>query len=81
MDLKDLEAYILQYQHLPAIPTEKEVLQNGQNIGEINQKLLQKIEELTLYIIQQDKQIDALAQSNRLLTELAEKVAQLEKKQ
>ncbi|MBE8727455.1 hypothetical protein [Flavobacterium hungaricum] len=42
---------------LENIPSENEVLQNGINLGEMNAKLLQKIEELTLYLIDQSKQI------------------------
>ncbi|MCG8409732.1 MAG: hypothetical protein MI739_00420, partial [Bacteroidales bacterium] len=45
--------------HLPEIPTTKEVAEQGVAVGEMNAKLLQKIEELTLYIIKQDKRIEA----------------------
>jgi hypothetical protein len=37
-----------------------EAIDNGQDIGEMNRVLLQKVEELTLYLIQQQKEIDAL---------------------
>ena len=53
--LEDLESYIAQNKHLPDIPSESEVKENGINLGEINAKLLQKIEELTLYVIEQNK--------------------------
>ncbi|HET7733474.1 MAG TPA: hypothetical protein VFK73_06515, partial [Paludibacter sp.] len=46
--------------HLPNIPTAQEVKENGTNIATIQSKLLQKIEELTLYIIDQDKKIELL---------------------
>ena len=46
--------------HLPGIPSAEEVIENGVNLGEMNQKLLQKIEELTLYVIEQQKQINDL---------------------
>ena len=42
------------------MPSESEVKENGVNIGEIQVKLLQKIEELTLYLIQQDNMIQEL---------------------
>lgn len=56
----DVEKYIEENHHLPEVPSEKEVLANGQNLGEMNAILLKKIEELTLYIIDQQKEIDAL---------------------
>jgi len=52
MDLKEVSTYIAKNQHLPNIPTETEVKENGINLGEMNAKLLEKIEELTLYQIQ-----------------------------
>lgn len=58
--LKDVESHIKAHKHLPGIPTEAEVKKNGANLGEMNVKLLQKIEELTLYVIQQNKEIEAL---------------------
>lgn len=58
--LADLERFIQQNRHLPGIPSEKEVMQDGIDLAEINKKLLQKVEELTLYIIQQDKNMAAM---------------------
>jgi len=58
--LENLESYILQHKHLPEIPSAAEVSQNGVNLGEMDAKLLQKIEELTLYIITQDKEMKAM---------------------
>lgn len=60
MSLYELEKYIQTNKHLPGIPSEKEVLTSGVSIGLMNKQLLSKIEELTLYIIQQQKEIDAL---------------------
>ncbi|PXX95009.1 hypothetical protein DF185_22795 [Marinifilum breve] len=56
-DLKEVESFIEENKHLPDIPSEKEVLENGIAVGEMNAKLLQKIEELTLYMIEQNKVI------------------------
>jgi hypothetical protein len=53
--LTDLAAYIAKHKHLPGIPDAAEVAREGQDLGEMNRKLLEKVEELTLYIIQQDK--------------------------
>ncbi len=60
MPIDQLNKYIQENGHLPNIPTERDVKHNGILLGEINQKLLEKIEELTLYIIQQDKRIKKL---------------------
>ena len=58
--LKDVEKHINENGHLPNIPTEAEVKANGVNLGEMNTLLLQKIEELTLYIIKQEKTIESM---------------------
>ncbi|HRG88137.1 MAG TPA: hypothetical protein PLW44_03895 [Chitinophagales bacterium] len=58
--LADVEAYIKQNRHLPEIPSESEVLEKGSDVGQMNTLLLQKVEELTLYIIDLQKQIDEL---------------------
>jgi len=60
--LPDLEKHIQQYKHLPDIPSAKEVQQNGIDLGEMNAKLLQKVEELSLYIIELNKKNIALEQ-------------------
>ncbi len=63
--LKEVENYIKQHGHLKDIPSQKEVEKNGVNLGEINSKLLQKIEELTLYIIQLNNKINELEKNQR----------------
>lgn len=55
--LEEVEAFIKKHKHLKDIPSAKEVEENGVELGKINAKLLQKIEELTLYVIEQDKLI------------------------
>ncbi len=62
--LYDLEAYVKEHRHLPGVPTESEVLEDGARIGEMNAILLQKVEELTLYVIELQKQIDELKRQN-----------------
>lgn len=69
--LSQVEAYIKKEGHLENIPSEEEVLTNGLNLGEMNAKLLQKIEELTLYSIQQQKEIEALKSKLILLDDLS----------
>jgi len=60
--LNEVEQFIQTHGHLPEIPSETEVKQNGLNMGNMQSKLLQKVEELTLYIIEQQKQINQLKQ-------------------
>lgn len=60
-NLTETAAYIAANKHLPGIPSVAEVQANGGiELGEMNRLLLQKIEELTLLMIDQQKQIDAL---------------------
>ena len=56
--LKDVENHIKANGHLKDIPSAKEVKENGVYLGEMDAKLLQKIEELTLYTIKQEKKIE-----------------------
>jgi hypothetical protein len=53
--LKDTEKHIKENNHLPGIPSAAEVKTNGIDVGEMNAKLLKKIEELTLYVIDLNK--------------------------
>ncbi len=86
--LAEVEAYIKENGHLEHIPTEDEVFANGMNVGEMNVKLLQKVEELTLYTIEQDKMIKGqeekiVAQDEKidlLINALEELKSQLEEK-
>ncbi|MEW7280856.1 hypothetical protein ABW636_19875 [Aquimarina sp. 2201CG1-2-11] len=55
--LKEVEQHIVEKGHLINIPSAKEVEENGVKLGEINAKLLEKIEELTLYTIAQEKKL------------------------
>jgi len=61
--LNELESYVKQHKHLPDVPSEAELMEEGINLGEMNGILLKKIEELTLYVIQQQKEIDHLRQA------------------
>jgi len=58
--LGELEKFINTNNHLPGVPSEKEVLNNGVEIGNMNKILLQKVEELTLYMIDLQKQNETL---------------------
>ncbi|MHC0446378.1 hypothetical protein ACWA1F_13290 [Flavobacterium sp. 3-218] len=92
--LKEVEKHITENGHLENIPSEKEVLKNGINLGEMNAKLLQKIEEMTLYIIEQNKtnnkqldqinnlkdEVDSLKKQNETLDLILERLSQLEQR-
>jgi hypothetical protein len=58
--LTELEQFITENKHPPNVPSAAEVEANGVNIGEMNAILLQKVEELTLYIINLQTQINEL---------------------
>lgn len=60
MPLDSLEQFITAYGHLPEMPTAQEVETNGVQLGEMVNKLLKKNEELTLHLIEKNKQIEAL---------------------
>lgn len=57
--LSEISRYIAINKHLPGIPSAKEVSESGVRVGEMQAKLLEKIEELTLHMIAQEKRIDS----------------------
>ncbi|MDP1814830.1 MAG: hypothetical protein Q8K92_10320 [Leadbetterella sp.] len=60
MSLSKVDKFIQQNKHLPGVPSAEEVVKQGVKVDEMVSKLLEKVEELTLYTIQQQKEIDAL---------------------
>jgi len=74
MPLEKLEKHIKEEKSLPGIPKEKEVVKNGVNLGEMQAKLLEKVEELTLYVINQDKELNDLKKEVEDLKEENEKL-------
>ncbi|MBR6292463.1 MAG: hypothetical protein IKR33_06655 [Bacteroidales bacterium] len=60
MPLSEVEGYIAENGHLPQMPSAEEVEQDGADLGEMNKLLLQKVEELTLYVIDLQRQIEEL---------------------
>lgn len=60
--LYDVDNFVKANSHLPDVPSEKEVMEKGVNLGEMDAILLKKVEELTLYAIKQQKEIDRLKQ-------------------
>lgn len=60
MPLSELETYIQSHGHLPGMPTEQEVTENGLNLGDVSTILVEKVEELTLYMIELKKENEEL---------------------
>lgn len=58
--LSEVESFIKNKKHLPGIPSAAEVVNTGIDLAEMDAKLLSKIEELTLYLINQQKEIEKL---------------------
>ena len=86
MSLGEVEVFISKNGHLPNIPSEKSIRADGIDLGTMDARLLQKIEELTLYTIQQQKQIDSLksinqrlSEQNKLIEALSERLRKIEK--
>ena len=65
MPLSQVKQYVKENNHLPEMPSAAEVSKNGMSMGEMQNKLLQKVEELTLYIIEQQKRIEALEKNQK----------------
>jgi hypothetical protein len=63
--LSSVDNFIQANRHLPNIPSAAEVKENGMSLVEMQVKLLQKIEELTLYVIEQQKEINLLKQGQK----------------
>ena len=91
MPLSQVEQYILANKYLPDVPSAKEVAENGIDVASMDATLLQKIEELTLYTIEQEKQLKLakqnqeaqqklIEQQQALLEQLVKEVAELKKK-
>jgi hypothetical protein len=73
--LNQVAAYIKEHHHLPDIPSEADVKEKGVDLGDMQAKLLAKVEELTLHMIQADERNNRSEKENR---ELRERIARLE---
>ncbi|MEJ0055107.1 MAG: hypothetical protein WDN75_05300 [Bacteroidota bacterium] len=60
LSLDEVKSYIDENKHLPEVPSAKEMEKNGINVSEMNMVLLKKVEELTLYIIEQKNELQIL---------------------
>jgi hypothetical protein len=79
MNLKELEAYIHRFKHLPGVPSAAKVAEQGIDVGDAQATLLKKIEELTLYVIEQNKKLNKqqqqLKQQQEAIKALKKKIA------
>lgn len=75
LSLSEIESYIKEHGHLPEVPNATEVGENGLSLGEMNRILLQKIEELTLHLIEKDK---TMKQQQEVMEKQEERIKRLE---
>lgn len=92
MSLDELRAYVDEEKHLPNLPDAEQIAQNGLNVTDFQMKLLEKTEELTLYTLAQDEQlqsqqqeIESLREENeamqKVIADLVTRLAALEEQQ
>ena len=75
--LEEVESYVEENHHLPGVPSAQEIADNkGFELGKMNMKLLEKVEELTLHLIEQNKEIKKL---NAYNTKMMKRLQKLEK--
>jgi len=78
--LLELEQFVKVNKHLPGMPVAEEVKKDGIDVEDMNRKLLHKVEELTLYLIDLKKENDSLKQqSQNQINELLIRIEKLEK--
>lgn len=77
--LSEVETHIKEHKHLPGIPSAQQVVESGVGLGEMQAKLLAKIEELTLHQIEQEKEIRRLNEEVRQIPELQAELVKLRK--
>ena len=75
--LNEIKSFTEQHHHLPDLPSAKEIQENGLKLGEMNNLLLQKIEELTLHLIEQNEKI---SKQDEKIEKLTQEINQLKQK-
>ena len=75
--LSEVESFIKTNKHLPEIPSAAQMEEQGVNLAEMNKLLLQKVEELTLYVIEKDKRVEKLEGERENLEERLERLEKL----
>jgi hypothetical protein len=76
--LAEIEAFVREHGHLPDVPSAQDVAQHGINVGAMQATLLQKVEELTLHVIEVDKKLANTQHENQ---ELRARLASIEARQ
>lgn len=83
--LQQLEIFVKEHKHLPDIPSASEVEEQGIDLGQNQAKLLQKIEELTLYLIEQNKKLETqyqtILEQQQKLSDQEARLKEVEKRQ
>ncbi|MBV6645195.1 MAG: hypothetical protein KI790_07085 [Cyclobacteriaceae bacterium] len=72
--LKETKKYITKNKHLPEIPSASEIGENGIDLGDMNMRLLKKIEELTLYQIELLERLEQLESKNMEIEDLKKEI-------
>ena len=73
MPLEEVEKFVTKNKHLPGMPDAQSLIANGWQVGEMNNKLLEKVEELTLYLIEMNKELDQVKKENKELKRMIQK--------
>lgn len=76
--LDSIDKFIQENKHLPEIASAEEMKKDGINLSEMNIKLLQKIEEMTLYMIEQNKKINELQKQNKNFENIEARLKKIE---
>jgi hypothetical protein len=76
--LSQVEAHIKEHKHLPGIPSAAQVATQGVNVGDMQAALLAKVEELTLHMIAQEKELARLRETEKKIAILESKLQQLD---
>lgn len=82
LSLEELEAYVTKEKHLPNVPSAAEIAKEGMDVGQMNMLLLEKVEELTLHLIEQNKSLkskeEAMKIKNSEISELSKRLERIE---
>jgi hypothetical protein len=78
MPIEDLRAFVHREKRLPNVPSARDIKSQGLNLSQFQMRLLEKVEELTLYTLTQDEKLRAQQEQ---IAELTERLAALEKPQ
>lgn len=73
MSLEEVEKFVKIHKHLPKVPSAEQIVKNGLDVHEISKMFMEKIEELTLYMIQLNKEVKALREENKDLRKQVDK--------